>query len=157
MSINTICATDSLSMMSTMFYTYRNGKKEKSYKYEDVKGVSYGKDKNGDPQIGVEHEHGNVTSYSWDLGDEDIRLTQESHEKAAVFYNERLIKVGKKRKRDELVENPGPTKKKRKLMNATMEGKVVYTGSIRKRKLMKMFGTRRRKKKKKNNNKIPIK
>ena len=93
----TDCATDPLRRMSVLFYTYRDGEKSHSYRYEVVDEVSYGKDKGGKPQIGV--VRGKITTYSWGLGPDDIRLTQESHEKAAVFYNERLIKVGEKRKR----------------------------------------------------------
>lgn len=85
--------------MSAIFYTYRGGKKETSYKYEDVKKIWYTKDKKNKDQISI--TIGDHIYSSWDLDYEDITLTQESHEKACESYNQSLLKIGKKRKRSD--------------------------------------------------------
>jgi hypothetical protein len=91
--------------MSAIFYVYRNGKKEKGYKYEDLNTVWYTQTKENPPtpQISLTFKSDPTTTHnSWGHGPDDQKLTEESIEKAMAMYNEIMEKIGhKKRKSDD--------------------------------------------------------
>lgn len=87
--------------MSAIFYVYRNGKKSKGYKYEDLHSIWF-TETNGSkptPQITITlNSNKDVTYNSWDHGMDDHRLTQESLEQAVSIYNKSLIEIESRRK-----------------------------------------------------------
>lgn len=82
--------------MSTIFYTYRNGKKESAYKYENTTRIWYTKDKSEKTEQITVYTNDDVAHNSWGLTEEDPLLTQNSYENAGKAYNEKVLKIAKK-------------------------------------------------------------
>jgi len=98
--------------MSAIFYTYRDGKREKAFRYETITKIWYTKDHNGNDQISVTTTD-KLTHSSWGLKDGDIELTQKSCEEACSNYNKALIKIGNKHKYKSNVKNVGKKRRRK--------------------------------------------
>jgi hypothetical protein len=88
--------------MSVMFYTFRNGKKSKGFKYEDLDSVWFTETKGEKPtpQITITlKSKPDVTNNSWDHGPNDQKLTEESISKASKEYSEYLIRIESKKRK----------------------------------------------------------
>ena len=80
--------------MSSLVHQYRNGKIEKSHKYENILYIWYTKAKDNTDQITVATSDSKTYS-SWGLSLKDIELTQRSHENASEKYNTTILAIGK--------------------------------------------------------------
>ena len=90
--------------MSSIFYTYRHGKKENGYKYEDLDRIWFTETNGSEttkpsPQITVILKNDPITSrVSWNHGPNDHELTQRSLEDATKAYTKSLVEIEAKRR-----------------------------------------------------------